>query len=187
MEFLKEYKSAGDIRAPVAKRILDGLANGLPAREVNDRVIGRSVDSGFENGPHGFPISDVRMSKARLDPGQALQTCKHLGMCILERIEDAHLMTLGDQFDDGMAADVAGASGDENVDGPVLAIRGGAARSIGPASMEIAGACAELADAPGMVGHMSGDHVDDRALALEHALNKKQAATEDRAAETFED
>jgi len=41
-------------------------------------------------------------------------------MGVLQRIQDGDLVTESEQFDDGMAADVAGASGDQNADGWIL-------------------------------------------------------------------
>jgi hypothetical protein len=69
-------------------------------------------------------------------------------MGVLQRIQDGDLVTESEQFDDGMAADVAGASGDQNADGWILRlwISAGFAALYGPRSRSVAVGAASAAN-----------------------------------------
>ncbi|MDZ7825804.1 MAG: hypothetical protein U5R48_07225 [Gammaproteobacteria bacterium] len=62
----------------------------------------------------------------RLGPAQPREPGQDRRMGVLQRVEDGDLVAEREQFDDGMAADVAGASGDQDADGWILRDSGAA-------------------------------------------------------------
>ena len=88
-----------------------GFAHGLQAREMND-----AADLIFrENFAQQRFITDITFVKFQTLSGELLHTVQALRVGIAQIVNDHHAVTAFQQFHAGMAADITGAAGNQNI------------------------------------------------------------------------
>ena len=109
------YVRQGQGAVQVVGIILHGFFHRFPdcfvAGEVNYRVKAVRVKNPF----HGRPVADIRLVENRSLSGNLSDPVHSFSACVVKIVGNDHFMPGFKQFHTGMAADVTGASRNENI------------------------------------------------------------------------
>ena len=107
---LKQVDAAGDVILIIVQRDLGGLPYRLESGEVDD-----GVDILFgEDFVQGLAVADVGLVETEIFAGYLFYLFKRFSRTVAKVVDDDDLAAGLQQFDAGVAADVAGAAGTEN-------------------------------------------------------------------------
>ena len=107
--FLGQNEEAAQVVVVVLEGLLNALAHGLQAREVDDGVDGMLVEQLL----HGRAVAQVGLAEGEVLAGDAADAVQCLGLGVDEIVDDDDLMSRVEQFYASVAADIAGAAGDQ--------------------------------------------------------------------------
>jgi hypothetical protein len=107
---LEQAQRAVDVAVVVDERLLAGFADRLQPGEMDDRRAAVAAHHRLEE----VAVADVAALAGGRTPGDLLDAGEHLGMAVVEIVDDDDVAARLEQLDHRVRADIAGAAGNQD-------------------------------------------------------------------------